>query len=75
MMRSMRASLAYYGQHFGAYPQQQARIIEFPRYQQFAQAFPGTMPYYEGLGFITQVSPDDHDVDRTYRLVAYEIAH
>lgn len=75
MMRSMRASLAYYGQQFGAYPQQQARIIEFPRYQPFAQAFPGTMPYSEGLGFIAQVSPEDHDVDRTYRLVAHEMAH
>ncbi len=75
MMRAMRASLAYYGQQFGAYPQQQARIIEFPRYQRFAQAFPGTMPYSEGLGFIAQVSPDDHDVDRTYRVVAHEMAH
>jgi hypothetical protein len=75
MMRSMRASLAYYGGQFGAYPQQQARIIEFPRYQKFAQAFPGTMPYSEGLGFIAQVSADDRDVDRTYRVVAHEIAH
>ncbi|UOQ52476.1 ABC transporter permease/M1 family aminopeptidase [Hymenobacter cellulosivorans] len=75
MMRSMRASLAYYGEQFGAYPQQQARIIEFPRYQKFAQAFPGTMPYSEGLGFIAQTSPDDHDVDRTYRVVAHEMAH
>ncbi|GAA4054868.1 M1 family aminopeptidase [Hymenobacter glaciei] len=75
MMRSMRASVAYYGQQFGAYQQQQARIIEFPRYQQFAQAFPGTMPYSEGLGFIAQVSDEDHDVDRTYRVVAHEMAH
>ena len=75
MLRAMRASLAYYGQQFGAYPQRQARIIEFPRYQKFAQAFPGTMPYSEGLGFIAQVSPDDHDVDRTYRVVAHEMAH
>ncbi|MBO2008219.1 M1 family aminopeptidase [Hymenobacter negativus] len=75
MMRSMRASLAYYGEQFGAYPQQQARIIEFPRYQKFAQAFPGTMPYSEGLGFIAQTSPEDHDVDRTYRVVAHEMAH
>ncbi|TGE17538.1 ABC transporter permease/M1 family aminopeptidase [Hymenobacter elongatus] len=75
MMRSMRASLAYYGQQFGAYPQQQARIIEFPRYQKVAQAFPGTMPYSEGLGFIAQTSPDDKDVDRTYRVVAHEMAH
>ncbi|UOQ71730.1 M1 family aminopeptidase [Hymenobacter cellulosilyticus] len=75
MMNSMRASLAYYGQQFGVYPQQQARIIEFPRYQKFAQAFPGTMPYSEGLGFIAQPSPEDRDVDRTYRVVAHEMAH
>jgi len=75
MMRSMRRSLAYYSGQFGAYPQQQARIIEFPRYRGFAQAFPGTMPYSEGIGFIAQFSPDDEEVDQTYRLVAHEMAH
>ena len=75
MMRSLRNSLTYYSAQFGAYSQQQARIIEYPRYQGFAQAFPGTMPYSEGLGFIAQASADDDDVDRTYRVVAHEMAH
>ncbi|RZL16787.1 MAG: hypothetical protein EOO62_00205, partial [Hymenobacter sp.] len=75
MMRALRNSVTYYSAQFGAYPQQQARIIEFPRYQSFAQAFPGTMPYSESLGFIAQVSDQDNDIDRTYRVVAHELAH
>ena len=49
MLNSMKKSLAYYSEHFGPYPQKQARIIEFPRYASFAQAFPGTMPYSESM--------------------------
>jgi ABC-2 type transport system permease protein len=75
MMRAMRKSLTYYSAQFGPYPQRQARIIEYPRYQTSAQAFAGTMPYSESLGFIAQVSDEDNDIDRTYRVVAHEMAH
>jgi hypothetical protein len=33
MMRSMLASLAYYGEQFGPYQYKQLRIVEFPRRQ------------------------------------------
>lgn len=74
MANSIRKSLAYYSEHFGPYRHKQARIIEFPRYQTFAQAFPGTMPYSEGIGFIADLS-DTTDIDMVFYVVAHEMGH
>ena len=74
MLRSIRKSLEYYTANFGPYKHKQARIIEFPRTATFAQAFPGTMPYSEGIGFIADIKEDD-DIDMVYYVVAHEMAH
>jgi ABC-2 type transport system permease protein len=74
MSKAIEKSLAYYTENFGPYFHKQCRIIEFPRYGSFAQAFPGTMPYSEGIGFISNLeSPTDIDM-ATY-VVAHEIGH
>ncbi|MCB0766784.1 MAG: ABC transporter permease [Flavobacteriales bacterium] len=74
MANSIQKSLSYYSTHFGPYRHKQARIIEFPRYQTFAQAFPGTMPYSEGIGFIADLS-DTTDIDMVFYVVAHEMGH
>jgi hypothetical protein len=74
MLNSMRKSLEYYTQNFGPYRHKQARIIEFPRIASFAQAFPGTMPYSEGIGFIADLEDEDA-IDMVYYVVAHEMAH
>lgn len=74
MLRSIRDSLEYYTENFGPYYHKQARIIEFPRIATFAQAFPGTMPYSEGIGFIADIGEKD-DIDMVYYVVAHEMAH
>lgn len=74
MANSIQKSLSYYSTHFGRYRHKQARIIEFPRYQTFAQAFPGTMPYSEGIGFIADLS-DTTDIDMVFYVVAHEMGH
>jgi ABC-2 type transport system permease protein len=74
MVRSIKESLAYYTANFGPYRHKQARIVEFPRYEAFAQAFPGTMPYSEGIGFISKIDPDK-DIDMVKYVVAHEMAH
>jgi hypothetical protein len=74
MMTSIRKSLEYYTKHFGPYPHKQVRIIEFPRIATFAQAFPGTMPYSEGIGFIADLR-DSEDIDHVFYVVAHEMAH
>lgn len=76
MLQSMEKSLEYYTTHFGPYKHKQCRIIEFPRYASFAQAFPGTMPYSEGIGFIADLRKvTDDDIDLVYYVVAHEMGH
>jgi hypothetical protein len=76
MLRSLRKSLEYYTTNFGPYYHKQCRIIEFPRYSSFAQAFPGTMPYSEGIGFITDLRKvTKEDIDQVFYVVAHEMAH
>jgi len=74
MMNSMKKSLAYYIKNFGPYEHEEARIIEFPRVAGFAQAFPGTMPYSESIGFIANLNHPD-DIDSVFYVVAHEMAH
>ena len=76
MMRGMKDALEYCSESFGPYQHRQARILEFPRYQTFAQSFPNTIPYSEAIGFIARVREDDaDDVDYPYYVTAHEIAH
>jgi hypothetical protein len=74
MSAAIEKSLKYYTENFGPYYHKQARIIEFPRYATFAQAFPGTMPYSESFGFITNLedSTDNNVIDA---VVSHEMAH
>ncbi|MBF8263434.1 MAG: hypothetical protein HW387_1099 [Parachlamydiales bacterium] len=76
MIRSVKSSLDYYTQNFSPYQFKQFRIIEFPRYAPFAQAFPNTIPYSEGLGFIAKVNANDpEDIDYPFYVTAHEMAH
>jgi ABC-2 type transport system permease protein len=74
MMNSIKRSLGYYTKNFGPYYHKEARIIEFPRVATFAQAFPGTMPYSEAIGFIANINKPD-DIDFVFYVVAHEMAH
>jgi ABC-2 type transport system permease protein len=74
MMNSLKKSLDYYTKNFGPYYHKEARIIEFPRVAQFAQAFPGTMPYSEAIGFIANINKPD-DIDFVFYVVAHEMGH
>lgn len=74
MVDAVRKSLIYYENNFGPYYHKQARILEFPRYNNFAQAFPGTMPYSESFGFITNLE-DETDNNVVEAVIAHEMAH
>jgi ABC-type transport system involved in multi-copper enzyme maturation permease subunit len=74
MMNSLKKSLDYYTRNFGPYYHKEARIIEFPRVASFAQAFAGTMPYSESIGFIANLNHPD-DIDMVYYVVAHEMGH
>ncbi|HLW83622.1 MAG TPA: ABC transporter permease [Candidatus Sulfotelmatobacter sp.] len=74
MLASSRAGLDYYQRVFSPYQFTQYRIFEFPRYRTFAQSFPNTIPYSEGIGFISRVIKPT-DIDFTYFVTAHELGH
>ncbi|MBC8142322.1 MAG: hypothetical protein H7Y38_12870 [Armatimonadetes bacterium] len=75
MMAGAKASLTYCSQSFSPYQFRQLRIVEFPVYAEFAQSFPNTVPYSEGIGFIARVSDVKGDIDYPYFVTAHEVAH
>ncbi len=76
MMKGMKKALEYYTTNFGPYQHRQVRIIEFPRYQSFAQSFPNTIPFSESIGFITKVDDEDPlSIDVPFYVTAHEVAH
>jgi ABC-2 type transport system permease protein len=74
MLASSRAGLDYYQRIYSPYQFKQYRIFEFPRYRGFAQSFPNTIPYSEGIGFIGRVKKPT-DIDFTYFVTAHELGH
>jgi len=74
MLASSRAGLDYYQAHFSPFQFTQYRIMEFPRYRTFAESFPNTVPFSEGIGFIGRMVKTD-DIDLTYFVTAHELGH
>ncbi len=74
MIDAVKRSFVYYEDQFGPYYHKQARILEFPRYSSFAQAFPGTMPYSESIGFVTNLE-DENENNVVDAVIAHEMAH
>lgn len=74
MLEAMKRSLGYYQQAFGPYQFDYARIIEFPGYASFAQAFAGTIPYSEQIGFIADTRDPD-EIDYVTYVTAHELGH
>jgi ABC-2 type transport system permease protein len=76
MMDSLKATLDYCTQNFSPFQFHQLRIIEFPRYGTFAESFANTIPFSEGIGFITYVDPGTVDqTDIPFYVTAHETAH
>ena len=74
MIASSKAGLAYYEKNYSPFQFKQFRIMEYPRYRNFAQSFPNTVPYTEP-GFLGRVVNPQEDIDRTYFVTAHELAH
>jgi len=74
MLDAVERSLDYYTKNFGPYMHKQCRIIEFPRYATFAQAFPGTMPYSEAIGFVINLE-DEEENNVADAVIAHEMGH
>ncbi|MFZ4529474.1 MAG: M1 family aminopeptidase [Undibacterium curvum] len=76
MVKGVQQSLTYYSKNFSPYQHKLVRIIEFPRYSSFAQAFPNTIPFSESIGFIAKVDDNNpKDIDYPFYVTAHEVAH
>ena len=74
MLDALAASLDYFQANFSPYQFRQARIVEFPDYASFAQSYPNTFAWSEGLGFIADLS-DETKIDYVTYVAAHEFAH
>jgi len=74
MFQSLKTGLDYFQANFSPYQFRQVRIIEFPAYATFAQAFANTIPYSEGLGFIADFR-DPEKIDYVTYITAHELGH
>ncbi|MGA7243424.1 MAG: M1 family aminopeptidase [Terracidiphilus sp.] len=74
MIDASKAGLAFYEKAFSPFQFRQYRILEFPRYRSFAQSFPNTVPFSEGIGFIERMEKPT-DIDFTYFVTAHELGH
>lgn len=71
---ALAASLDYSRASFGPYPFDHARIVEYPGYANFAQAFAGTIPCSETYGFIADCH-EPETIDRVTATTAHELSH
>jgi ABC-2 type transport system permease protein len=74
MITAVKSGLDYYQANYSPYQFSQFRILEFPRYRQFAQSFSNTSPFTETF-WITRVLDPDKDIDFAYFVTAHELAH
>jgi ABC-type transport system involved in multi-copper enzyme maturation permease subunit len=75
MLNGMKNSLSYYTNSFGPFQNKVLRIVEFPRWATYAQSFPTTIPFSEGIGFIANVREKKKDIDYPYWVTCHEVAH
>ena len=74
MIAASKAGLDYDQFNYSPYQFTQYRILEFPRYREFAQSFPNTIPFSEAMGFIGRIK-DNKDIDFGYFVTAHELGH
>ncbi len=74
MILGTQRALEYNTANFGPYPHKHVRVLETPLYQSFARSFPGTIPFSESLGFISDMRDPD-GVDHVFYVTAHEMAH
>jgi aminopeptidase N len=77
MIDGMKISLEMFSERFSPYQFHQARILEFPAYATFAEAFAGTIPYSEAIGFVQnhKDAKNDEKIDLVTYVTAHEIGH
>ncbi|GLQ22804.1 hypothetical protein GCM10007853_06780 [Algimonas ampicilliniresistens] len=76
MFDAMKTSMTVYHETFSPYQYAQLRIMEFP-FASFAQAFAGTVPFSETIGFVQDPgdAEDPKRIDFATYVTMHEIGH
>jgi ABC-2 type transport system permease protein len=72
MRTSLDAARRYYSEWFFAYPWKELKLSEFPNLATYAQGFPTDITFSEGIGFLTESTPENH---AAFEITAHESAH
>ena len=77
MLDAIGQSLDVFSAAFSPYQFTQLRVLEFPGYESFAQAFANTVPFSEAIGFVQNFddSQKDSKIDLVTYITAHEVAH
>jgi len=73
IIKAIKESLEYFTTNFSPYQFKQVKVVEFPRYALYAEAFPNIILHSEGLGFIAKF--DNTKVEYLFRVTAHEVGH
>jgi len=74
MIKAVEGGLDVYQAQFGPYQFDYLRIVEFPAYGDYAQAFAGTIPFSENIGFVADMRDPSH-FDYVTNVTLHELAH
>jgi ABC-2 type transport system permease protein len=74
MLDAMAAALDYCQANFGPYQFDHFRVVEFPAYRNAAQAFAGTIPFSESVGFIADYG-NPGTIDYVTGITVHEFSH
>jgi ABC-2 type transport system permease protein len=74
MLDAMAFSLDYFQTNFGPYQHDHFRVVEFPGYREYAEAFAGTIAFSEFVGFTAEYNEEDI-FDYVTGITAHEFAH
>ena len=72
MREGLDAARRYYSQWFFEYPWRELKLSEFPNLASYAQGFPTNITFSEGIGFLTESSPEIH---AAFEITGHEAAH
>jgi ABC-type transport system involved in multi-copper enzyme maturation permease subunit len=72
IVEALDAARRFYSQWFYPYPWKELKLSEFPALATYAQGFPTNISFSEGVGFLTENSPEIHFA---FEITAHEAAH
>ncbi len=72
MLEALDAARRHFSEWFYPFPWRELKLSEFPNLATYAQGFPTDITFSEGVGFLTQSTPEIH---AAFEITAHEAAH